>query len=107
LHVDATDAQGQSVNPETREYGDYSNEEFFGKYNGDYTQLPANEGNSKEQPFTPQPHLFNLGYDQATIDFFKEFAARQEALLNASIKAASGIRGKIKNNSEKTDTSEN
>lgn len=107
LHVDANDAQGKSVNPETRGYGDYTNEEFFGEYNGDYTQLPANEGSGKEQPFVPQPHLFNLGYDQATVDFFRSFSVRQETIFNESMKVASAIRSARENQTKKTDANEN
>ena len=48
LHIDAKDKDGNSIDPEGKNYGNYTNEEFFGKYGGDYTKLPASGGEQKE-----------------------------------------------------------
>ena len=41
LHVDATDLDGNRINPEGMNYGSVTNEEFFNTYGGDYTKLPG------------------------------------------------------------------
>jgi len=40
LHIEARDKYGNLINPENRNYGKYTNEEFFNKYSGDYRNLP-------------------------------------------------------------------
>jgi|GEM_PF-1252371 len=56
LHIDATDKDGNEINPEATNYGKYSNDEFFGTFGGDYTKIRgsntasanADVGNSKQ-----------------------------------------------------------
>ena len=44
LHVDGVDKDGNGINPEGKNYGNYTNKDFFEKYNGDYKNLPTNSG---------------------------------------------------------------
>jgi murein DD-endopeptidase MepM/ murein hydrolase activator NlpD len=39
LHIDGADIDGNLVNPLERKYGTVTNEEFFGKYKGDWEKL--------------------------------------------------------------------
>ncbi len=39
LHIDAKDSNGNRINPENRNYGSVTNEEFFNRFGGDYLKL--------------------------------------------------------------------
>ena len=49
LHVDATNKNGDQIDPEGMNYGRFTNEEVFNKYGGDYTQLPSAKASSSEE----------------------------------------------------------
>ncbi len=46
LHVDATDKDGNRINPEGANYGSLTNQEFFDDYAWDYNSVPDNSQNS-------------------------------------------------------------
>jgi RHS repeat-associated protein len=48
LHVDGVDANGERIDPENMNYGNYTNEEFFKDYGGDYKKLPTYSGGDNE-----------------------------------------------------------
>ncbi len=53
LHIDGKDSQGKHIDPEAKNYGRFTNEEFFSIYEGDYTKLPSSTqeaGASKGKP---------------------------------------------------------
>jgi len=49
LHIDAIDNEGNRIDPENRNYGNYTAKEFFNTYGGDYTKLPTYPGNQTQQ----------------------------------------------------------
>ena len=48
LHADGVDKNGKSIDPEGKNYGNYTNEEFFNQYEGDYKKLLTYEGNDQK-----------------------------------------------------------
>lgn len=56
LHIDATDEDGNRINPEDQNYGSVTNEEFFTSYNGDYQQLSDAKKRKPFEPFQPKQY---------------------------------------------------
>jgi RHS repeat-associated protein len=50
LHMDAVDADGNKIDPEGKNYGKLTNEEFFTTYDGDYTKIPSKNENQNTVP---------------------------------------------------------
>ncbi|MFT3822668.1 MAG: DUF6443 domain-containing protein [Chitinophagaceae bacterium] len=69
LHVDAVDKDGKSVDPESRNYGDYSNKDFFENYK---------DGDAKaiEEQDSKEPYI-------RIEDWYRGFLKRQEERIRA------------------------
>ena len=78
LHVDAKDKDGNSVNPENRDYGDYTNQEFFEEYGGDYNKLPSNGGSEEQNT--------NFDFFDPIRNFFRGLFERAEWIHNEFMK---------------------
>ncbi len=59
LHMDATDKNGKSINPEEKNYGTVTSKEFFEVYNGDYMKLRAAKLGARAQGGGTNIHLYN------------------------------------------------
>jgi RHS repeat-associated protein len=56
LHIEVRDKYGVLVNPESRNYGTVTNEEFFTTYEGDYQKLKSAKAATSNEEQTPQTY---------------------------------------------------
>ncbi|QKJ31795.1 peptidoglycan DD-metalloendopeptidase family protein [Mucilaginibacter mali] len=81
LHVDGKNKKGEMINPENRNYGTLTNEQFFVDYGGDYKSLPGYIDNGFKEFVPADPTELFLFQLEKTRQKMKDDSAQFEKMM--------------------------
>lgn len=88
LHLTARNKDGDRIDPENKNYGSVSNEDFFGKYGGDYTKLPgyvnahSESGEGEEASADVKTKKDKVEVKNGNASFWQEFMNQAQQGIN-------------------------